>query len=61
MPAPHLEYGCILSKARMKDKGNGKEAEWIVERETDIWKWMLLRKRSRDRGMEQGLGSGNEN
>lgn len=38
----------------MGDRGNGKEAEWAEERETDIWKWVLLRKGSRDRGMEPG-------
>ena len=31
----------------MGDKGNGKEAKWAVERETDIWKWELLRKRNK--------------
>ena len=38
----------------MGDKGNGKEAEWAAERETDIWKWELLRKRNNGRGMDPG-------
>jgi len=40
--------------ARIGDKGNGKEAEWAAEREIDIWKWELLRKRNKGRGMDPG-------
>jgi len=44
--------------ARIGDKGNGKEAEWAAEREIDIWKWELLRKRNKGRGKEGGARYG---
>lgn len=51
---PNCNTAALLTASRMGDKGNGKEAKWAVERETDIWKWELLRKRNKGRGMDAG-------
>ena len=43
-------------QAGMGEKGNGKDAEWAAERETDTWKWELLRKGNEIEGWSQGPG-----